>query len=190
LRVLVLHGRAPIAELYRAARDSVEPMLVIENKLLYRERADAALPPGYEAVETADPFPTTVLRPRQAPDVTVVAFGRMSLLAEQVAAELVAEEIGLELVFPLSVSPLDARPVLDSVSRTGKLVVIEEGSAHFDLASEVIATAVEGYRGPRCIRVRRIGAQPRPIPSALELELDVLPRAAALKAVCLELYDE
>ncbi len=190
LRVLVLHGRAPVAALYRALRDSIEPTLIIENKLLYRERADAALPPGYELMETADAYPTTVLRPKGAPDVTVVAFGRMSLLAEQVAAELVAEEISLEMLFPLSVSPFDARPLQESVARTGKLVVVEEGTAHFDLASEIVARAVEGYRGTDSLRVRRIAAQPRPIPSALKLELAVLPSAASLRAACLELYDE
>ena len=191
LRVLVLHGRAPIASLYQALRGSLEPTLIIENKLLYRERADAALPPGYELVETAEPYPTTALRPKaEQPDVTVVAFGRMSLLAEQVAAELAAEEIGLELLFPLSVSPLDARPLQESVTRTGKLVVVEEGTAHFDLASEVVARALEGYRGAACLRVRRIAAQPRPIPSAIDLELAVLPSAASLREACLELYDE
>jgi 2-oxoisovalerate dehydrogenase E1 component len=190
LRVLVLHGRAPIASLYSALRTSVEPTLIIENKLLYRERADAAPPPSYEVVETAEPYPTTMLRTNGQPDVTVVAFGRMSLLAEQVAAELLAEEIALELLFPLSVSPLDARPLQEAVTRTGRLVVIEEGTAHFDLASEVVARALEGYRGTGCLRVRRIAAQPRPIPSALELELGVLPSAAALRDACLELYDE
>ncbi|HET7608771.1 MAG TPA: thiamine pyrophosphate-dependent enzyme, partial [Gammaproteobacteria bacterium] len=190
LRVLVLHGRAPIASLYAALRGSEEPTLIIENKLLYRERADAALPPGYELAETAEPYPTTALRPKGAADVTVVAFGRMSLLAEQVAAELVGEEVELDLLLPLSVSPFDARPLHESIARTGKLVVVEEGTAHFDLASEVVARAVEGYRGTRCLRVRRVAAQPRPIPSALELELGVLPSVASLREACLELYDE
>jgi len=191
LRVLVLHGRAPIDTLYRALRNSIEPTLIVENKLLYRERADGALPASYELMETAEPYPTTVLRPSGGkPDITVVAFGRMSLLAEQVASELVAEEIGLELLFPLSVSPFDARPLHESIARTGKLVVVEEGTAHFDLASEVVARAVEGYRGASRLRVRRIAAQPRPIPSALTLELAVLPSAASLRTACLELYDE
>jgi 2-oxoisovalerate dehydrogenase E1 component len=190
LRVLVLHGRAPIDTLYRTLRASSEPTLIVENKLLYRERADAPPPPTYELAETAEPYPTTVLRPSGAADVTVVAFGRMSLLAEQVAAELVAEEIGLDVLLPLSVSPFDARPLHESVTRTGKLVVVEEGTAHFDLASEVVARAVEGYGGAGPLRVRRVAAQPRPIPSALELELAVLPSAAALRDACLELYDE
>ena len=190
LRVLVLHGRAPIASLYRSLRNSVEPTLIIENKLLYRERPDAALPPTYALMETAGAFPTTALRSSAKADVTVVAFGRMNVLAEQVAAELVDEEIGLELLFPLSVSPFDARPLHESVTRTGKLVVVEEGTAHFDLASEVVARAVEGYRGAGRLRVRRISAQPRPIPSALPLELAVLPSVASLRNACLELYDE
>jgi 2-oxoisovalerate dehydrogenase E1 component len=190
LRVVVLHGRASIAGLYRALRDSVDPTLIVENKLLYRERADTPLPPGYEGLETAEPFPTTMLRPAAAADVTVVAFGRMSQLAEQVAAELVAEEVGLELLFPLSVSPLDVRPIQESADRTGKLVVIEEGAAHFDLASEVVATVIEGNRRGNRLHVRRLAAHARPIPSALPLELEVLPSAARLKAACLELYDE
>ena len=135
--------------------------MIIENKLLYRERADAELPAGYSATTTAEPFPTTMLRPETPADVTVVAFGRMSQLAEQVAAELVAEEVALELLFPLSVSPLDVRAVQESVSRTGKLVVIEEGAAHFDLGSEVVAAAVEGYRADGRLRVRRIAAEAR-----------------------------
>ena len=145
LRVLVLHGRAPIASLYRALRASVEPTLIIENKLLYRERADAPLPPGYEAFETADPYPTTVLRPSGRPDVTVVAFGRMSMFAEQVAAELVAEEIALELLFPLSVSPFDLRPLHESVTRTGQ--------AGRDRGGECAVRSCE--RGDRC-RCRRL----------------------------------
>jgi len=190
MRVVVLHARSPIAALYCALRDSLDPTLIIENKLLYRERADAALPPGYEALETTEPFPTTLLEPKDPPDLTVVAFGRMSLLAEQAAAELAAEEIALELLFPLAVSPLDARPIQESVRRTGKLVVVEEGAAHFDLASEVIAAAAEGLGPAGKLRVRRIAAAARPIPSALPLELETLPSVARLKAACLELYDE
>jgi 2-oxoisovalerate dehydrogenase E1 component len=189
LSVVVLHGRASIAALYAALRDSVDPTLVIENKLLYRECAAAPLPPGYEAFETAGPLPTTALRSRGAADLTVVAFGRMSVVAEQVAGELLAEEIQLDILLPLSVSPFDARPVVESAARTRKLVVIEEGAAHFDLAGEVIAAAAQAC-GAAGLHVRRVAARPRPIPSALALELEVLPNADALRAACLELYDE
>jgi pyruvate/2-oxoglutarate/acetoin dehydrogenase E1 component len=190
LRVLVLHGRARVGALYEALRDSHDPVLIVENKLLYRERGDAALPEGYELLETAEAFPTTVLRPSSPPDLTVVAFGRMSTLAEQVAAQLQAEEIAVEIVVPLGVSPFDPRPVLESVGRTGRLVVVEEGAAHFDLASEVVACSAQGFRGTGRLRVRRVAARARPLPNALPLELETLPSAASLRAACLELYDE
>ncbi len=50
-----------------ALRNSVEPTLIIENKLLYRERGDAALPPGYELSRRQTHFPTTVLRRKASP---------------------------------------------------------------------------------------------------------------------------
>jgi 2-oxoisovalerate dehydrogenase E1 component len=190
LRVIALHGRARVAALYRGLRDGAEPTLIVENKLLYRERADAPLPPNYVAVETDEAFPTTVLRPAGEPDITVVAFGRTSIMAEQVAAELIEEEVNVEIVLPLRVFPFDVRAVAESVERTRRLVVIEEGAAGFDLGSEVIAATVQAYRGDGRLRVKRVAAKPQPIPSALPLEQAVLPSASALRSACLEIYDE
>jgi 2-oxoisovalerate dehydrogenase E1 component len=191
LRMLVLHGRTRITEMYRALRSVSDPTLVIENKLLYRERCDAAPPSGYTLMQTAGPFPATLLRPKASADLTVVGFGRMSTLAEQVAASLAdEEEIYAELLFPLCVSPFDVRPVLESIAASGKLLVVEEGAGGFDLGSEVIAAAALAYRGNGRLHVRRVAARPIPIPSAMALENEVLPNVAALRAACLELFDE
>jgi 2-oxoisovalerate dehydrogenase E1 component len=191
MTVLALHGRARISEAYASLREITDPVLMIENKLLYRERGDAPVPPGYELHETIEAFPATLLRPPSTPDITVVAFGRMSVLAERAAARLFAdEEIALELVFPLQISPLNIEPVLQSVARTGKLLVIEEGTPGFDLGSEVIAAASVGYRGSQRLHVRRIAAQPVPIPSAVDLEQLVLPSEAGVVAACVSLFDE
>lgn len=191
LTTLVLHGRTRVPELYADLRSARAPVLMIENKLLYRERADAPLPPGYALLESAGPFPTTILRPEGDADITAVVFGRMSVLAERAAARLAEqEEVSVELIFPLEVSPFDAGPVLESVARTGKLLVVEEGSAGFDLASEVIAAVSLAYRGATRLHARRLGARPIPIPGAMELEQSVLPAEADIVNVCLELFDE
>jgi 2-oxoisovalerate dehydrogenase E1 component len=190
LRVIALHGRARIGALYRALRGGSEPTLIVENKLLYRARGDAPLPPAYEAFESDGLFPATLLRAQADADITVVAFGRTSVMAEQVAAELLEDEVSVEIVLPLCVYPFDARPVVESASRTGRLVVVEEGAAGFDLASEVIAATAQAYRGRSRLHVRRVAAKARPIPSALALEQAVLPSAAALRSACLEIYDE
>jgi 2-oxoisovalerate dehydrogenase E1 component len=186
---LVLHGRTHVAKLYASLGAAEHPVLMIENKLLYRERGDAALPPGYSLHESADAYPTTVLRPASSPDLTIVAFGRMSQLAEKALAQLAREEVYAELVLPLQVSPLDPQHILESVARTGKLVIVEEGTAGFDLASEVIASVVAGYRDRRRLQVRRIAARPEPIPSAIDLEQQVLPSERDVVAACLELFD-
>jgi 2-oxoisovalerate dehydrogenase E1 component len=190
LRLLVLHGRTRVRRLYRALRDEGGPVVVIENQLLYATRADAPLPPGYEMLEEAGPYPATVLRPTGAADLTLVAFGRLSVTAEEVARDLQArEEIHIELIFPLQVSPPDLGAVADSVARTRRLLVVEEGAAGHDLASEVVATIAEGWRGREALRLRRLGARPVAVPSAHALEQEVLPSADDIREACLELFD-
>jgi 2-oxoisovalerate dehydrogenase E1 component len=190
LAVVVLHARTQIGSMYEALRDVEDPVLIIENKLLYKERPSAALPAGYSLSETNGPLPSTVLSPPGQPDITVVAFGRMSCLAERVAASILdQEEIAAELIFPLLVSPLDSDTIRESVARTGRLLVVEEGAASFDLASEVIASVVTAYAGQKPLRVRRLAAHPAPIPSSVELERVVLPSEQALFSACLELFD-
>jgi 2-oxoisovalerate dehydrogenase E1 component len=189
LTVLIFHGRTCPREVYATLRAVDAPVLMIENKLLYRERSDAPLPSGYTALVSGQPFPTTILRPTDKPDVTVVGLGRMSVLAERAAARLAAEEeVSLELIFPLALSPFDPGPVLESVARTGKLLVVEEGTAGYDLASEVITEASLGWRGVAPLRVSRLAARPMPIPSAIALEQEVLPAEADIVAACLDLY--
>jgi 2-oxoisovalerate dehydrogenase E1 component len=190
LIVVVLHGRTQIGALYESLRELQDPVLIIENKLLYRERAAAPLPPGYSLQQTFGPLPATLLVPDQSPDITVVAFGRMSGVAERVAAALnEQEEIVADLIFPLCVSPLDIGSVSQSVARTGRLMVVEEGAGSFDLASEVIAAVASDYPGRAALRVRRLAAYPAAIPSSMELERRVLPCDESLFAACVELFD-
>ena len=190
LAVAILHARTRIDAMYAALRTIDDPIVLIENKLLYRERADAALPQGYTRYESAALLPTTVLRPDGQPDITIVAFGRMSGFAELAALALAArEEIAPELLFPLSVWPLDIEPIRESVARTGRLLVVEEGAEGFDLAAEVIAGIALGYRGSVPLRVQRLAAHPAPIPSAIDLERMVLPDQDDIYEACLELFD-
>jgi 2-oxoisovalerate dehydrogenase E1 component len=190
LTVLVLHGRTPVAAVYEALARASTPILVLENKLLYRERCDAPLPDGYQLVESGSSFPTSVLRPAAAPDITVVAFGRMSVLVERAARTLAAqEEIRVEVVLPTRVWPLDLAPIAASTARTGRLLVVEEGTAGFDLASEVIASLLLEHRASAPRHVRKLAAAPTPIPSAVDLERAVLPQEADIVEACLGLFD-
>ncbi len=190
LTLLVLHGRTRIARMYQLLRETQEPVLLIENKLLYRERCGAPLPPGTALHEYGSPFPATIIRPEAPADLTLVAFGRMSVLAERVAARLSSEEeILVELILPLQVSPLNASAVVESISRTGRLLVVEEGASGFDLASELIARVSLEHRCEKRLHLRRLAAQPVPIPSAPGLESKVLPGESEIFNACVELFD-
>jgi 2-oxoisovalerate dehydrogenase E1 component len=190
LTVIVMHARTRVAELYAGLRRMREPVLVVENKLLYRESYAAPLPPGYSMRHGAGAFGPTLLRHARPADLTVVAFGRLSVLTERAMARLAEEEIYVEAVFPLEVWPLDPAPIVESVGRTRKLLVVEEGASGFDLGSEVIASVTTVQHAEHGVRMRRIGTHPMPIPNALELERTILPSEESIFAACVELFDE
>ena len=81
---------------------------------------------------------------REGDDVTIVAFGRMVCLANDVADKL-SGEISVEVVDPRTTSPLDTETILESVRHTGRLVVVDEANPICSMASEVISVvATEG----------------------------------------------
>ena len=91
---------------------------------------------------------------------------RMAELARQAALVLAYEhEIFVELLVPNQLSPFELGPLLGSVNRTGRLLVIEEGSLRLGWGAEVLAQATEAL-GPRLECAKRIGAQDLPVPAS------------------------
>jgi len=80
--------------------------------------------------------------------------------------------------------------IVESVARTRKLVVVEEGATGFDLASEVVTAVSLADRGRDRLHFRRLAAHPVPIPSAQVLEHKVLPCIEDICRVCQEIFDE
>jgi pyruvate/2-oxoglutarate/acetoin dehydrogenase E1 component len=71
---------------------------------------------------------------REGEDVTVVAIGRMVSVAEDAAEELEGSGISIEIIDPRTVSPLDLDTILESVGKTGRLVVVDEASPRCNIA--------------------------------------------------------
>ncbi len=189
----VLHGRARAFEFYRRLfRDVRRPALVIEHKLLYAFTGNEPLPAGLEQFETDEAAPMTLLRPAQGPaDLTLVVFGAMSAPAEEAARRLLAEEeIIVEIILPLRVSPFDVGPVLESVERTRRVVVVEEGAAGFNLGCEVLAQLARHWKDERAFRARALSAAPCALPSSLALEKKVLPGTERIFTACVEVFSE
>lgn len=156
------------------------PAVVVEHKLDYGRRVAARTVPGYVVERTGSGWPVVRVRPRSSrPDLTVVTYGGM---ADPVVAALeelfTAHGIKAEVVVLTRLCPLDMTAILDSVSVTGRLVTVEEGSAFSGIGAEIVARAAEAGTVP--IRVRRIAAKPVPIPSVRSLEDQVLPTRTSI----------
>ncbi|HTV47057.1 MAG TPA: thiamine pyrophosphate-dependent enzyme [Phycisphaerae bacterium] len=175
--VLALHHRLDPGIIYdELFREIAGPVLVIENKLMYSWRITSEPPEGFVIENSSDPFPTTRLRPAtKNVDLTVVCYGGM--LPEVEAAVIQAferYEIACELVVPTQLYPLDIRPFVASVSRTARLLVVEEGLGFAAFGAELVARLTEVDCG-LLSKIRRLASPEHPIPSSGPLEKSLLP---------------
>jgi 2-oxoisovalerate dehydrogenase E1 component len=188
-RMLALHHRDDPGALYDTLFATIDrPTIVIENKLLYGLRVGAMAPDGFALEQAGEPFPTTRIRPECAPDVTILCYGGMLADVEKALDPLFdAHEIACEVICPTQLYPLDPRPIVESVERTGRLLVVEEGIGFAAFGAEVVARVVELAPGA-LRRLRRLAAPEHPIPACGPLEKALLPGAAHVEAAVLELY--
>ncbi len=174
----------PGALLEQAVLHTGDPVLFVENKLLYLQKLHTpASLADFDWQQTGEP-PTYTLTVRGAPpaQVTVAAYGYMAEEARQAVLELAFEaEIFCELVVPTRLAPPDLEPVFASARRTGSLVTVEEGALTLGWGAEVLA-AVKSALGQELRQARRVAAQDSPVPASGPLEAVVLPGRAALTA--------
>src|SRR4029453_9534028 len=109
-----------------------DPVIFFEHKVLYGTEGEVPEEPY------AIPFAEANFV-REGDDVTIVALGRMVLLAQQAAAELEGEGISCEIVDPRTTSPLDLDSILESVENTGRLVVVDEANPRCGFAADIVA---------------------------------------------------
>jgi 2-oxoisovalerate dehydrogenase E1 component len=154
--------------LLRAAIQDPNPVVFIENRLLYGMKgpqppSDYILPIGASAVV------------RAGTDVTVVSVSRMVHEAVAAAEGLAAEGISVEVIDLRTVAPLDLAPVLDSVHKTGRLVIAHEAVVPFGIGAEIAATVARDAFWDLDAPIQRVGAAATPPPYAPGLERAWLP---------------
>src|SRR5262249_41280441 len=119
---------------------------------------------------------------RPGRDVTIVAWSKMVHTSLRAAEALAAQGIECEIVDPRTLRPLDDALVLDSVNRTGRCVIVEEGwpVAGFgaEIAYRIQRDAFDALDAP----VERVTAMDVPMPYAKNLEHDVVPSSARVEA--------
>jgi acetoin:2,6-dichlorophenolindophenol oxidoreductase subunit beta len=146
------------------------PVVFFEDKMSYKLKGPVP------AEEYTIPFGVADIK-RVGTDITLVATSSMVQLALQ-AAELLEEAgISAEVVDPRTTWPLDERTLIESVKKTSRAIVMDEGYGRYGVAAELAATIAEGafhyLDGP----VRRMGAMHVPIPFSPPLEDVTLPTA-------------
>jgi pyruvate dehydrogenase E1 component beta subunit len=138
LTVVAPSGPRLARSLLVSAIRSPDPVVFLEPKLLYRKFRE-------EVPEEEETHPLGEARvAREGTDLTVVAWGAMLPRTLAVADEMAAEEgVEAQVVDLLTLSPLDMAPVLESVRRTGRAVVVHEAHRSYGPGAEIVSRIVE-----------------------------------------------
>jgi 2-oxoisovalerate dehydrogenase E1 component len=179
LTILSINYRTPIREVYRQALARPDPVLIVENKILYTRMTQPLAPAGFEVTLSNEAFPCVRVSPAdRRPHVTLLCHGGMLEEAEAAAALLFDEdEVLVEIICPTCLQPFDPRPLEDSVRVSDALLSCEEGSSIAGFGSEALSRLSELGATPS--RFRKLGFE-GVVPSALEAEREALPGANSI----------
>jgi pyruvate/2-oxoglutarate/acetoin dehydrogenase E1 component len=160
-----------------------EPVLFVENKLLYLLPVeDPAALADFEVSRGEGPAPAYRLRLAGAPPpvLTLAAYGYMVELARQAAWRLAyEEEIFCEVVALTRLAPFELAPLNASLQTTRRLLTVEEGGLSLGWGAEVLARSLEAPGG-RLLAAGRLAALDLPVPASRPLEETVLPGVEAI----------
>ena len=181
LKVVMPSNATDAGSLLLAALDDPNPVLVLEHKLLYKQ-----------SFEVPDEFPPARLGEgrieREGTDLTIVATSVEVQRSVQAAEQLAEQGISAEVIDPRTIKPLDVPLILQSVSRTGRVLLVQEAPKFAGFMAEVAATIAESeVFGDLQAPIRRLCGLDTPIPYSPTLEKasvpqvdDIVREAAAL----------
>jgi 2-oxoisovalerate dehydrogenase E1 component len=179
-RVLAVHPRWCPGRVYSRLLETIDrPTLVIENKLLYGQRTNPEPPAGCTITATRSDFPTIRITPVAQSQLTIVAYGGLVTMVESAIEQLKHEDLACELLIPTQLYPLDIEPIVESVSRTGRILVVEEGQGFGGFGSEIIVQLAADRRIDS-LRANRVHAAACPIPASRAAEQKALPSVNAV----------
>jgi len=182
LKVAAPYSAADAKGLLKSAVRDPNPVLILENEMLYGTTFD---------VPDDDDYTVPIGRAkvvRAGDDVTITAFSLMVGKALEAAEMLAAEGIEAEVIDLRSIRPLDTETVVESVKRTNRIVSVEEGWPFAGIGAEIGMRMMEDAFDYLDAPVVRVTGEDVPMPYAANLEKLALPQAekiaAAAKRVC------
>jgi pyruvate dehydrogenase E1 component beta subunit len=158
--------------LLKAAIRDDNPVIFIEHETLYGARGE--VPDDDDHVLD---FGKAVIR-REGTDVTIVGILRMAHVAQQAAKTLAAEHnVEAEVIDPRTLRPLDLDTILESVRKTNRLVIIEEGWPHGGVGANIATLVTEQAFDYLDAPPQRVTGADVPMPYSKRLEQSAIPHA-------------
>ncbi len=165
-----------------AIRDD-NPVLYFEHKLLYAAKGEVPDDP-----DLLVPLGKAAVR-REGNALTLVAISAMVPKALAAAERLARDGHSIEVIDPRSLVPFDRATIIESVKKTGKIVVAEEGYKTLGVGAEIAAILLEEALEYLDRPLRRVAIPDVPIPTAAVLEKFVIPDEEKIYRACRELLD-
>jgi pyruvate dehydrogenase E1 component subunit beta len=183
LKVVAPANPADAKGLLKAAVRDEDPVLVIENLPLYKQKGEVPLDP-----EHVTPIGRAQVV-REGSDITLVAHSYAVTRSLEVAKRLAEEGISAEVVDLRSLRPLDVETVAASVARTNRALCVEEGWPSYGVTAEIAARIGKACFDDLDAPVERVGMAEVPLPYAKNLELAAMPGAERIAAAARSVLD-
>ncbi len=182
LKVVSPYSAADAKGLLKAAIRDPNPVIFLENEILYGRTFEAPTDPDFVL-----PIGRAKIE-RAGNDVTIVTFSLMVETALKAADALAEEGIDAEVINLRTLRPLDTETLVESVKKTNRIVSVEEGWPFAGIGSEIAAVMMEQAFDYLDAPVARVAGEDVPMPYAANLEKLALPQVegivGAAKAVC------
>jgi pyruvate dehydrogenase E1 component beta subunit len=184
LKVVAPASPADAKGLLKAAIRDDDPVLVIENLPIYKEKGEVELDP-----ELLTPIGLAAVA-REGSDLTVVSHSFATVRALHVAEKLASEHgVSVEVVDLRSLRPLDVETVAASVAKTNRALCVEEGWPSYGVSAELAARIQHACFDDLDAPVERVGMAEVPLPYAKELELAAMPTEDRIERAALQVLD-
>ena len=167
--------------LIQAIRDN-DPVIFCEHKLLYSMQGEVP-----EELYTIPFGEANFLR--DGKDVTLVSYGRMVNTAMDAACSLAGRGIDCEVIDLRTTSPMDEDSILESVEKTGRLVVIDEANPRCSMATDISALVAQKAFGALKAPIEMVTAPHTPVPFSDALEDLYIPDAAKIEQAVLNVIE-
>jgi acetoin:2,6-dichlorophenolindophenol oxidoreductase subunit beta len=168
LKIVAPSNPADAYSLLKASIRDDNPVMFLENKLLYPETGEV---PDREII--GEIGKASVIR--SGNNLTVVSYGRMLHLSMKAAEKLENEGWSIEVIDLKSLAPLDKETISLSVNKTGRVVIVEEGTLTGGAGAEISASIMETSFFNLEAPPKRVAALDLPVPYSPKLEESVLP---------------